>query len=71
MHIDFLFTLQFKFYSAYFPICGMRKWQGVYFIIVLWADYLERSMHSDSDWIWFGLPEKWVITIGFLSPVIF
>ena len=45
--------------------------QGVYFIIVLWADYLKRSMHSDSDWIWFGLPEKWVITIVFLSPVIF
>ena len=47
-----------------------RAYQGVYFILVLWADYLERSMHSDSDWIWFGLPEKWVITIGFLSPVI-
>ena len=45
--------------------------QGVYFSIVLWADYLERSMQSDFDWIWFGLPEKWVITIGFLSPVIF
>ena len=45
--------------------------QGVYFIIVPWADNLERSMHSDSDWIWFGLPEKWVITIGFLSAVIF
>ena len=62
-------VMMFKFsqseiYTAYI-------FQGVYFIIVLWADYLERSMHSDSDWIWFGLPEKWVITIGFLSPVIF
>ena len=45
--------------------------QGVYFSIVLWADYLKRSMHSDPDWIWFGLPEKWVTTIGFLLPVIF
>ena len=45
-----------------------EHWQGVYFIIVLWAGYLERS---DSDWIWFGLLKKWVITIGFFSPGIF
>ena len=38
--------------------------QGVYFIIVLWADCLERSMSFDSHWIGFGLPQKWVTIVG-------
>ena len=39
---------------GYLHLLRYQEKRGVCFIIVLWADYLERSMHSDSDWIWFG-----------------
>ena len=31
--------------------------QGVHWNLFTWADCLERSMHSDSDWITLGVPE--------------
>ena len=32
---------------------------------------IKRSLHSDSHWIWFRSPQKWVIIIGFLPIELF
>ena len=42
-----------------------------YIVIQLTHFCLERSVHSDSDWISFGSPQKRVIIIGFLLIELF